>query len=160
MRFTIYFIDLDATEDQLDFPVIYTNAKTGVAHRQIGDDSTKLLPLFEEIMASIPAPSGDPAGVLQIQVTNLDYSDFLGRLAIARVFQGTLKRGTEVAISKLNRHDQADENNEAVYFSRPGARRSRGSVARATSSQSRVWKESRSARASPISRIPRRSNRF
>jgi GTP-binding protein len=97
------FIDLDATEDQLDFPVIYTNAKTGVAHRQIGDDSTTLLPLFEEIIASIPVPSGDPTGVLQIQVTNLDYSDFLGRLAIARVFQGTLKRGTEVAISKLNR---------------------------------------------------------
>jgi GTP-binding protein len=97
------FIDLDAAEDQLDFPVIYTNAKTGVAHRQIGDDSTTLLPLFEEIIASIPAPSGDPDGVLQIQVTNLDYSDFLGRLAIARVFNGTLMRGTEVAISKLDR---------------------------------------------------------
>ena len=97
------FIDLDATEDQLDFPVIYTNAKTGVAHRQIGDDSTTLLPLFEEIITSIPPPAGDPTGGLQIQVTNLDYSDFLGRLAIARVFQGTLKRGTEVAISKLDR---------------------------------------------------------
>ena len=96
------FIDLDATEDQLDFPVIYTNAKTGVAHRKIGDDSTTLLPLFEEIIASIPAPAGDPNGTLQIQVTNLDYSDFLGRLAITRVFQGTLKRGTEVAISKLD----------------------------------------------------------
>jgi GTP-binding protein len=96
------FIDLDATEDQLDFPVIYTNAKTGVAHLRIGDDSTNLKPLFEQIVASIPPPAGDPAGVLQIQVTNLDYSDFLGRLAIARVFQGTLQRGTEVAISKLN----------------------------------------------------------
>jgi GTP-binding protein len=96
------FIDLDATEDQLDFPVLYTNAKTGVAHRQVGDDSTTLQPLFEQIVASIPPPAGDPAAVLQIQVTNLDYSDFLGRLAIARVFQGTLKRGTEVAISKLD----------------------------------------------------------
>ena len=97
------FIDLDATEDQLDFPVLYTNAKTGVAHRKIGDDSTNLQPLFEHIVASIPPPAGDPEAVLQIQVTNLDYSDFLGRLAIARVFQGTLKRGTEVAISKLDR---------------------------------------------------------
>jgi GTP-binding protein len=96
------FIDLDATEDQLDFPVLYTNAKTGVAHRKIGDDSTTLQPLFEQIVASIPPPAGDPKGILQIQVTNLDYSDFLGRLAIARVFQGTLKRGTEVAISKLD----------------------------------------------------------
>jgi GTP-binding protein len=96
------FIDLDATEDQLDFPVLYTNAKTGVAHRQIGDDSTDLRPLFEQIVASIPPPSGDPAAALQIQVTNLDYSDFLGRIAIARVFQGTLKRGTDVGIAKLN----------------------------------------------------------
>ena len=96
------FIDLDATEDQLDFQVLYTNAKTGVAHRKLGDGSTTLKPLFEAIVASIPAPSGDPASVLQIQVTNLDYSDFLGRLAIARVFEGTLRRGTEVAISKLS----------------------------------------------------------
>jgi GTP-binding protein len=96
------FIDLDATEDQLDFPVIYTNAKTGVAHRKVGDDSTTLQPLFEQIVTSIPAPTGDPAATLQIQVTNLDYSDFLGRVAIARVFEGTLKRGTEVGIAKLN----------------------------------------------------------
>jgi len=96
------FIDLDAAEDQLDFPVIYTNAKTGVAHRAIGDDSENLQPLFEQIVASIPPPSGDPAGALQIQVTNLDYSDFLGRIAIARVFQGTLKRGSDVGIAKIN----------------------------------------------------------
>jgi len=96
------FIDLDATEDQLDFPVLYTNAKTGVAHRKMGDDSTNLKPLFEQILASIPPPAGDPNGSLQIQVTNLDYSDFLGRIAIARVFQGTLNRGAEVGISKLN----------------------------------------------------------
>jgi GTP-binding protein len=101
------FIDLDATEDQLDFPVIYTNAKTGVAHLKIGDDSTTLKPLFDQIVASIPPPAGDPDATLQIQVTNLDYSDFLGRLAIARVFQGTLKRGTEVGISKLDRSMQA-----------------------------------------------------
>ena len=96
------FIDLDATEDQLDFPVLYTNAKTGVAHRKMGDDSTNLQLLFEQILASIPSPAGDPNGSLQIQVTNLDYSDFLGRIAIARVFQGTLNRGAEVGISKLN----------------------------------------------------------
>jgi GTP-binding protein len=96
------FIDLDASDDQLDFPIIYTNAKTGVAHRKIGDSSTNLQPLFDEIVASIPAPSGDPAATLQIQVTNLDYSDFLGRIAIARVFQGTLVRGTEVGIAKLD----------------------------------------------------------
>src|ERR1700741_2250301 len=96
------FIDLDATEDQLDFPVVYTNAREGVAHRVPGDSSMDLLPLFEAIVSKIPAPAGDPAGVLQLQVTNLDYSEFLGRIAIARVFNGTLNRGDEVAISKLD----------------------------------------------------------
>jgi GTP-binding protein len=110
------FIDLDATEDQLDFPVIYTNAKTGVAHLKIGDDSTTLKPLFEQIVKSIPPPAGDPEATLQIQVTNLDYSDFLGRLAIARVFQGTLKRGTEVGISKLDRSMQATKITKLFTF--------------------------------------------
>ena len=96
------FIDLDATEDQLDFPVIYTNAREGVAHRKEGDGSKDLLPLFETIVEKIPAPSGDPSATLQIQVMNLDYSDFLGRIAIGRVFNGTLDRGTEVGIAKLD----------------------------------------------------------
>jgi GTP-binding protein len=96
------FIDLDATEDQLDFPVIYTNARDGVAHRKQGDDSKDLLPLFEAIVERIPAPAGDPTATLQLQVMNLDYSEFLGRIAIARVFNGTLLRGTEVGISKLD----------------------------------------------------------
>jgi GTP-binding protein len=95
------FIDLDATEDQLDFPVLYTNAKIGVSHRQLGDSSKNLEPLFETILSSIPAPSGDPAAPLQIQVTNLDYSDFLGRIAIGRVFNGTMRRGEEVGVAKL-----------------------------------------------------------
>ncbi len=96
------FIDLDATEDQLSFPVLYTNAKSGVAHREMGDDSTNLQPLFEAIVEHIPAPVGDPDGVLQIQVTNLDYSDFLGRIAIGRVFNGTLRRGAQAGIAKLS----------------------------------------------------------
>ena len=96
------FIDLDASEDQLDFPVLYTNAKTGVAHRALNDASTNLQPLFETIVAAIPAPSGDAAAALQIQVTNLDYSDFLGRIAIGRVFNGTLRRGAQVGIATLS----------------------------------------------------------
>ena len=95
------FIDLDATEDQLDFPIVYTNAREGVAHRKPDDGSKDLLPLFETIVQSIPAPVGDPDGILQIQVMNLDYSDFLGRIAIGRVFNGALRRGAEVGISKL-----------------------------------------------------------
>ena len=97
------FIDLDATEDQLDFP--------GDLHQRQGrhrqdcrseDDPTDLRPLFEAILKHIPPPAGDPEAVLQLLVANLDYSDYLGRLAIGRVFSGTLQLGDEVAIAKLD----------------------------------------------------------
>jgi len=96
------FIDLDATEDQLDFPVIYTNAKAGIAKLQPEDDSSDLRPLFDVIIKNIPAPKGDPDSALQLLVANLDYSEYLGRLAIGRVFSGVLKYGDEVAIAKLD----------------------------------------------------------
>jgi GTP-binding protein len=96
------FIDLDAVEDQLGFPVIYTNAKIGVAKMDPNGEETDLRALFDAIMNHIPAPSGDPDGVLQLLVANLDYSDYLGRLAIGRVFNGTLRHGDEVAIAKLD----------------------------------------------------------
>ena len=96
------FIDLDASEDQLDFPVIYTNAKLGVARRDPEGEETDLRALFEAIVEHIPAPAGDPEGALQLLVANLDYSDYLGRLAIGRVFNGTLRYGDEVAIAKLD----------------------------------------------------------
>jgi GTP-binding protein len=96
------FIDLDAEEDQLEFPVIYTNARAGVAKMAPEDPSDDLRPLFEAILKHCPVPSGDPDGVLQLQVGNLDYSDYLGRLAIGRVFSGTLRLGDEVGIAKLD----------------------------------------------------------
>jgi GTP-binding protein len=96
------FIDLDATEDQLDFPIIYSNAKAGVAHVKLDDGSENLQPLFEVIVSRIPQPKGDPAGTLQVLVANLDYSDYLGRLAIGRVFEGSLHLGDAVGIVKLD----------------------------------------------------------
>jgi GTP-binding protein len=96
------FIDLDATEDQLDFPVIYTNARAGIAKLTPEDESKDLRPLFESILKNIPPPAGDPNGPLQLLVANLDYSDYLGRLAIGRVFSGVLRHGDEVAIAKLD----------------------------------------------------------
>src|SRR5215813_11509571 len=98
------FIDLDATEEQLDFPIIYTNARAGTAQLDVDgrDGSSDLRPLFEAILKHIPGPPGDPTGTLQILVANLDYSDYLGRLAIARVFNGTLQIGDEVGIVKLD----------------------------------------------------------
>ena len=96
------FIDLDAVEDQLDFPVVYTNARAGIAKLDPTEDSENLQPLFETIVKHIPPPQGDPAATLQLLVANLDYSDYLGRLAIGRVFNGTLRYGDEVAIVKLD----------------------------------------------------------
>jgi GTP-binding protein len=96
------FIDLDAKEEQLDFPVLYTNAKAGTASRDIKGGGVNLQPLFETIVEIIPEPKGDVAGPLQILVANLDYSDYLGRLAIARVFNGTMHTGEDVAIAKLD----------------------------------------------------------
>jgi GTP-binding protein len=96
------FIDLDATEDQLDFPVLYTISKTGVAKKTMEDPSTDLRPLFDAILEHIPAPVGDSDGKLQMLIANLDYSDYLGRLGIGRVFGGTLNYGDTVAIAKLD----------------------------------------------------------
>jgi GTP-binding protein len=96
------FIDLDANEEQLEFPVLYTNGKLGTATLDIAKPGTDLQPLFEQIIQTIPAAGGDPAAPLQILVTNLDYSDYLGRLGIARVFNGTLRTGEDVAIAKLD----------------------------------------------------------
>jgi GTP-binding protein len=96
------FIDLDATEDQLDFPVVYTNARAGIAKLDPAHESDSLQPLFETILEKIPAPKGNPDAVLQLLVANLDYSEYLGRLAIGRVFNGTLRLGDDVAIVKLD----------------------------------------------------------
>ncbi|MEK6714272.1 MAG: translational GTPase TypA [Nitrospirota bacterium] len=92
------FIDLDATEEQLDFPIVYTIAKMGIAKLNLDDDSKDLQPLFDLILKTIPPPKGDPNGVLQILVTNIDYNDYVGRIAIGRVFSGTINTGEQVAV--------------------------------------------------------------
>ena len=96
------FIDLDAREDQLDFPIVYTNGKAGIAKFDPAEESDNLQPLFETILKHIPCPKGDPEDILQLLVANLDYSDYLGRLAIGRVFSGTLRHGDDVSIAKLD----------------------------------------------------------
>ncbi|MEW6333152.1 MAG: translational GTPase TypA [Thermodesulfobacteriota bacterium] len=85
------FIDLDATEEQIEFPVLYTNAKRGVAHRKPGDASADLGPLFETILATIPGPEGDDRGVPQFLVTNLDYDPYVGQIAVGRLMNGVLE---------------------------------------------------------------------
>jgi len=94
------FIDLDATEEQLDFPIIYTNAKTGVARTTPEGTEGDLRPLFEALIAHIPPPGGTTGGVLQLMIANLDYSDYLGRLGIGRLFSGRVRVGDTVAVAK------------------------------------------------------------
>jgi len=94
------FIDLDATDEQLEFPVIYTNAKQGSAKLSIDEDSNDLKPLFEMILKTIPPPAGKSDGILQLLVTNIDYDDYIGRLAIGRIFSGTVKVGDYVSMAK------------------------------------------------------------
>ena len=111
------FIDLDAKEEQLDFPVLYTNAKAGTASLNAKGGGENLQPLFDAILTTTPAPTGDASGALQILVANLDYSDYLGRLAIARVFNGTLRTGEEVAIAKLDGSAQKTKITKLFSFS-------------------------------------------
>ena len=111
------FIDLDAKEEQLGFPVLYTNAKTGTASRDIKGGGKDLQPLFDAILNTIPESKGDVSGPLQILVANLDYSDYLGRLAIARVFNGTMRTGEEVGIAKLDGSIQKTKITKLFSFS-------------------------------------------
>jgi GTP-binding protein len=94
------FIDLDATEEQLEFPVVYTNAKAGTARTAPGGEEGDLRALFDALLAHIPPPGADPEGVLQLLIANLDYSDYLGRLGIGRVFSGRVKVGQSVAVAR------------------------------------------------------------
>ncbi len=94
------FIDLDATEEQLDFPVLYTNAKAGIALTEPEGRGRDLVPLFEAILAAIPAPACDPDAPLQFLVTNLQHSDYVGRIAVGKVVNGALKKGPGVALLK------------------------------------------------------------
>jgi GTP-binding protein len=96
------FIDLDATEDQLDFPVLYCISKNGIARESLDGASENLQPLFETILRAIPPPAGDRDAPLQLLVANLDYSEYHGRLALGRIFSGTLHRGDEVVVAKLD----------------------------------------------------------
>jgi len=85
------FIDLDATEEQIEFPILYTNARTGVAHLKRGDDSTDLRPLFETILSHVPPPLANDTMPPQFLVTNLDYDPYVGQVAIGRLANGTLE---------------------------------------------------------------------
>ena len=96
------FIDLDATEDQLDFPVIYASAKAGTASMSMDTPGEDFRPLFDAIIEHVPPPRGSATGPLQILVANLDSSDYLGRIAVGRIFNGTVKVSDPVTVCRLD----------------------------------------------------------
>ena len=95
------FIDLDATHEQLDAPFLYTSSRAGTATHELEQPGTDLAPLFETILSYVPAPTGDPDAPFQMLVSTLDFSTFLGRIAIGRIERGRLRVGDQVALLPL-----------------------------------------------------------
>jgi GTP-binding protein len=102
------FLELKATDQQLDFPIIYASAKEGVAHRELGDTSTDMTPLFEAIVRYVPPPKISDEPLFQMLVSNLDYNDYVGRIAIGRIVSGHISLGdTVICIHRDGRRDTA-----------------------------------------------------
>jgi GTP-binding protein len=97
------FLDLDASDEQIEFPILYAVSRDGIAKKELSDDARDLRPLFDQILETIPAPRQLRDNGLQLLVANLDYSDYVGRLAIGRVFSGEIAIGDQVAVVKADR---------------------------------------------------------
>jgi GTP-binding protein len=110
------FLDLDATDEQIEFPILYAISRDGTAKRKLEDDSTNLQPLFEQIVESIPAPRELRSDSLQLLVANLDYNDYVGRLAIGRIFSGEIKIGDQIAVVKPDRSVQKTRVSQLYAF--------------------------------------------
>ena len=92
------FMELEANDDQLDFPVVYASARDGIAKASMEDDSTDMTALFDVLIKEIPAPQGDIDGPLQFMVTTLDYDDFVGKIAVGRIVRGRMKTNQQVVL--------------------------------------------------------------
>jgi GTP-binding protein len=115
------FIDLDATEDQLEFPVLYTNARTGTATPDLKIDGATLEPLFETIVATVPAPRFDPAMGLQFRVAMLDWDDYVGRLIIGRIVNGRVRQAERVSV--VHRDGTVEQAKVTVLYGYEGLKR-------------------------------------
>ncbi|HEY6660245.1 MAG TPA: translational GTPase TypA [Pyrinomonadaceae bacterium] len=110
------FLDLDATDEQIEFPILYAVSREGIAKCDLEDRSENLQPLFEQIVESIPSPRELRADSLQLLVANLDYNDYVGRLAIGRIFSGEIKIGDQIAVVKPDRSIQKTRVSQLYAF--------------------------------------------
>jgi GTP-binding protein len=115
------FIDLEATEDQLEFPVLYTNARTGTATTDLKVESTSLAPLFETILETVPPPRFDPAVGLQFRVTMMDWDDYVGRLVIGRIVNGTVRQADRISV--MHRDGTVEQAKVTVLYGYEGLKR-------------------------------------
>jgi len=115
------FIELDASDEQLDFPVIYASAKNGIAKMNLEDESDNVHCIFETIINTISAPDCDMDGTAQMLVSNIDYDDYLGRIAVGRVERGTIKNGMSISICKKD--DKVVQGKIAKLFTYVGLKR-------------------------------------
>ena len=106
------FIELNATDDQLDFPVIYASAKNGIAKMNLSDESDNITCIFKTIIEKIDPPKCDIDGTMQMLVSNIDYDDYLGRIAVGRVERGKIKNGMAVAVCKDEKNEQGKKRTE------------------------------------------------
>ena len=110
------FLDLDATDEQIEFPILYAVSREGTAKRKLEDESKDLQPLFEQIVESIPPSKQLRSDTLQLLVANLDYNDYVGRLAIGRIFSGEIKIGDQIAVVKPDRSVQKTKVTQLYVF--------------------------------------------
>jgi len=110
------FLDLDATDEQIEFPILYAVSREGIAKQKLEDQSENLQPLFEQIVQSIPSPKELRNDSLQLLVANLDYNDYVGRLAIGRIFSGEIRIGDQIAVVKPDRSIQKTRVSQLYAF--------------------------------------------
>ncbi len=110
------FLDLDANDEQIEFPILYAVSREGTAKRNLEDESVNLQPLFEQIVESIPPPRELRTDSLQLLVANLDYNDYVGRLAIGRIFSGEIKIGDQIAVVQPDRSIQKTKVSQLYVF--------------------------------------------
>ncbi|MFZ5877476.1 MAG: translational GTPase TypA [Nitrospirota bacterium] len=123
------FVELNASDDQLEFPVVFASAKTGIASRSATEPGRDLMPLFETIMERIPPPPGDDAAPLQLQITNLDYDPYVGRIGLGRIARGTIR--VNGAVARVSGDGRVEPGKITKLFLFHGLRRSEAQEARA-----------------------------